>query len=118
MVGPSGERAGAATAAKDIATSSTAIVPTAPVLSLSCGLLVDIMVIRVLNALVGGARYCSLAFSLLLFVGAAPGGGAPPGRDDAGAVSPSRSLVACAATWAMLRVISCFCPPRSIVTVT
>src|ERR1700736_3126365 len=119
MVGPpSVDRGGAAAAAKDIATSHTAIAHTVPVRSLFSGVVVGIRVTRVLNALVGGERYCSLRFSLLLFGGAAPGGGVPPGSDDAGAVSPSKSLVAWAATWAMLRVMSCFCPPRSIVTVT
>ena len=96
MVGPpSVERGGAAAAAEDIATSNTAIAHTVPVRSLFSGVVVGIMgTRRVLNALVGGARYCSLlGVSLLLFGGAAPGGGVPPGSDDAGAVS-SKSLVA------------------------
>jgi len=92
-VGPSVDRGGAAAAAKDIATSNTAIAHAVPVRSLFSGVVVGIMGTRVLNALVGGARYCSLGFSLLLFGGAAPGGGVPPGSDDAGAVS-SKSLVA------------------------
>src|ERR1700730_1550934 len=115
---PSVDRGGAAAAAVDIATSNTAISYTVPVRSLFSGVVVGIMGTRVLNALVGGGRYCSLGFSLLLFVGAAPGGAVLPGSDAAGAVSPSKSLVAWAATWAMLRVMSCFWPPRSIVTVT
>ena len=95
MVGWSADdRGGAATAAKDITTSKTAIPHTVPIRSLFSGEVVGIMGIRLLNALVGGARYCSLGFSLLLFAGAAPGGGIPAGSDDVGAVSPSRSLVA------------------------
>ena len=95
MVGWSADdRGGAAAAAKDIATSRTAIAHTVPVRSLFSGVVGGIMGTRVLNALVGGARYCSLlGFSLLLFGAAAPGGGVPPGSDDAGAVS-SKSLVA------------------------
>src|ERR1700722_667011 len=66
------------------------------------------------------------------FVGGAPGG--PPGgggvgagpAPDAGAVpaaptapgSLSRSLLASVATWATFKVMSCFWPPRSTLTVT
>src|SRR5260370_39552415 len=102
MVGPSANRVGGAAAAvEDIATSNTAIAHTVPVRSLFSGGVDGIMGTGVLNALGGCRRYCSLGFSLLLFGGAVPGGGVPPGSDDAGAVSPSKSLVAPAATWAM-----------------
>jgi hypothetical protein len=97
MVGPSlvdRVGGGAADAAKDIEMSKSATVHTVPVRSLFSGVVGCIMGTRVLNTLVGGARYCSLlGVSLLLFGGAAPGGGVPPGSDDAGAVS-SKSLVA------------------------
>src|SRR5271163_1958193 len=87
------------------------------------GVGLGVILSRIVNGFDRLRRYW-FEFSLLLFgdgfagaSGTAPGGAAPaPG--GAPLASFSRSRVACAATCAMFNVMSCFCPPRSIVTVT
>src|SRR5216684_8529463 len=120
MVGPSSDFTCCA-AGKVIDTNNATSASTAAMRGLGCGLAeFGIMGTRILNAFDLRSRY-SFEFVLLPLGLGFPGGGwgAPLGGPPAAALaSPSNSLVACAATWAMFSVISCFWPPRSMVTVT
>src|ERR1700761_607654 len=84
-----------------------------PLTRYSVGL--DVMGTRILNGFDRTRRY-SFVLSVVVFGDVPGGGGAPLGVGPA--PSLSKSLVACAATCAMFNVMSCFWPPRSMVTVT
>src|SRR5665213_602658 len=116
MVAPSCGAAGEA-AAQVTGTSKTDSANMAAMRVLSCGWVdFDIMGTRMLNAFDLRSSYL-FRFSLVAFGREFIGGG-PLGGGAAAPASPSRSLVAWAATCAILSVISCFWPARSTVTVT
>src|SRR5882757_11343054 len=110
MVAPSSGFAGGA-AGKAADTSNAASASTTTMRGLCCGLVeFGIMGTRILNAFDCRSRY-SFEFELLPLGFGLPGGGAPLGDAPAAELaSPSNSLVAWVATWAMFSVISCFWP--------
>src|ERR1700674_2548370 len=105
MVGPSSDftctAAGEAADANNAASARTAAMR-----ALGCGLVeFGIMGTRMLNAFDLRSRYSFGFVLLLLGFGFPPGWGGPLGSPPAAELaSPSKSLVACAATWAMLSV--------------
>src|SRR5450631_3175937 len=119
MVGPSWGLACWGEAGIDTDTSTAMSAKTAANRELGGGLVeFGIMGTRILNAFELRSRY-SFEFSLVALWVEKRGGVAPLRSVGMGEfASPSKSLVACAATWAMFSVISCFCPLRSMVTVT